>query len=73
MALQWPDFVVAGIMLLSGLLALMRGFVREVLSLIAWGGAALAGLGAVLSPDIVGMAKQYLQPDIVAQIAVGAG
>jgi membrane protein required for colicin V production len=33
------DYSVIGIILLSGLLALMRGFVREVLSLAAWVGA----------------------------------
>jgi membrane protein required for colicin V production len=33
------DYVVLGIILLSGLLALMRGFIREVLSLAAWVGA----------------------------------
>jgi membrane protein required for colicin V production len=30
------DFIVLGILLLSGLLAMFRGFVREVLSLISW-------------------------------------
>ena len=36
MPFQLGDIILAGIMLLSGLLALMRGFTREVLSLIAW-------------------------------------
>ena len=31
------DLILVGIMLISGLLALMRGFTREVLSLVAWG------------------------------------
>ena len=33
------DYVVFGVILVSGLLALMRGFIREVFSLIAWVGA----------------------------------
>lgn len=33
------DFIIIGSVALSGLLALMRGFVREMFSLVAWGGA----------------------------------
>ena len=33
------DYIVLGIILLSGVLALIRGFVREVLSLLGWAGA----------------------------------
>ncbi len=36
------DYIIIGIVLLSGLLALLRGFVREVFSLIAWAGAYFA-------------------------------
>jgi membrane protein required for colicin V production len=36
------DLVVIGIVVLSGLLALMRGFTREIFSLIAWTGAYFA-------------------------------
>ena len=36
------DYIVIGIVLFSGLLALMRGFVREIFSLIAWAGAYFA-------------------------------
>ncbi len=34
------DLAVLGVMFLSGLVALMRGLVREVLSVAAWLGAA---------------------------------
>ena len=71
MPFQLLDLILAGIMLISGLLALMRGFTREVLSLIAWGAAAVAAYFAIHSPELVGFAGQYLQPDIVAKIAVG--
>ena len=39
MPLTLLDFILLAIMLVSGLLALMRGFTREVLSLVAWGAA----------------------------------
>lgn len=71
MPFQLLDLILIGIMIISGLLALMRGFTREVLSLLAWGIAGLAALGAVLSPELNQLAGQYLQPDIVAKIALG--
>lgn len=71
MPFQLLDLILAGIMIISGLLALMRGFTREVLSLIAWGAAAVAAYFAIHSKELVGFAGQYLQPDIVAKIAVG--
>ena len=38
--MTWVDLVVLGVVAVSGLLALARGFVREVLGLGAWAGAA---------------------------------
>lgn len=73
MAIQWLDIVVIGVMALSGLLALARGFTREVLSLVAWGLAAVAGLMAALNPELVAMVGEYLKPERVAQVALGAG
>lgn len=73
MPFQLLDLILAGIMIISGLLALMRGFTREVLSLIAWGAAAVGAYFAIRSPELLGFASQYLQPDIVAKIAVGGG
>lgn len=71
MPFQLLDLILAGIMIISGLLALMRGFTREVLSLVAWGAAAVAAYFAIHSAELVGFASQYLQPEIVAKIAVG--
>jgi membrane protein required for colicin V production len=71
MPFQLLDLILAGIMIISGLLALMRGFTREVLSLIAWGAAAVAAYLAIHARELVGFASQYLQPEIVAKIAVG--
>lgn len=70
---QLLDLILAGIMLISGLLALMRGFTREVLSLVAWGAAALAAFLALRTPDLVDLVKQYLEPEIVAKAALGGG
>ncbi len=75
MPLTLLDFILLGIMLVSGLLALMRGFTREVLSLIAWGAAAVAAYVAIKQPGLVEWAKTtipYLEKEILAQIAVGA-
>ncbi len=68
------DFILLGIMLLSGLLALMRGFTREVLSLIAWGVAAVAAYFAIKQDKLVALAMAnvpYLDKDVLAKIAVG--
>jgi membrane protein required for colicin V production len=73
MPFQLLDLILAGIMIISGLLALMRGFTREVLSLIAWGAAAVAAYFAIRSHQLLAIASQYLQPEIVAKIAIGGG
>ena len=73
MPFELLDLVLGGIMLLSGLLALTRGFTREVLSLISWGLAAAAGLFAAFNEDLVAMALDYVQSDVIARVAVGGG
>lgn len=70
---QLLDLILIGIMIISGLLALMRGFTREVLSLVAWGLAALAAFFALRTPELVDLAKQYLEPEIVAKVALAGG
>lgn len=76
MPFQLLDIILAGIMLISGLLALMRGFTREVLSLVAWGAAAVAAYFAIRSADLVSLVQSYLPagtPDVVAKIVAGGG
>lgn len=73
MPFQLLDLILAGIMIISGLLALMRGFTREVLSLVAWGAAAVGAYFALRNPDMVAFASRYLEPEIVAKIALGGG
>ena len=75
MPLTLLDFILIGIMLISGFLALARGFTREVLSLVAWGAAAVAAYFAIKQPALLDLAQAkipYLDKPILAQIAVGA-
>jgi membrane protein required for colicin V production len=58
-------------MLISGLLAMIRGFMREVLSIAAWGIAALVTLWAF--PRVTPLAQSYFSSDTVAKgIAIGS-
>ncbi len=72
MGFQLLDLILIGIMLISGVLALMRGFTREVLSLAAWALAALAAYYAIRQPQLIDFALPYVDKPILAQIAVGA-
>ncbi len=44
MPITWLDILLLGVMLVSGLLAMIRGFMREILSITAWAAAAVATL-----------------------------
>ncbi len=72
MQFQIFDFILIGIMVLSGILALARGFTREVLSLIAWGLAAIAAYYAVQQQQAIDLVTPYVDKPILAQIIVGA-
>jgi membrane protein required for colicin V production len=65
------DIIVLAVMLLSGLLAMIRGFMREILSIAAWGTAALTTLYAY--QKLLPSAKAYFNNDTIATIAVVAG
>lgn len=58
------DILLLVVMLISGLLAMIRGFMREILSIGAWGIAALATLYSF--SRVLPMAKQYFSSDLVA-------
>jgi len=65
MPFTWLDIVLIVIMLFSAILAMMRGFAREVLSIVAW---VCAAIGAyLLDKPFLPLAKQYIQPDILAK------
>jgi membrane protein required for colicin V production len=65
------DIVLIVVMLVSGLLAMVRGFMREVLSITAWVLAAAATL--YLYGKLLPLAKQYFNNDIVAAVVVIGG
>ena len=65
------DYIVIGVILLSGLLALMRGFLREVFSLIAWTGAYIAA--TKYYPQALPTAHHYIKNDKAAEWAAMAG
>lgn len=61
------DVVVVAVILLSGLLAFARGFVKEALSVAAWVGAAFAALYA--QPYVTPIAERFLPKGAVAEAA----
>jgi membrane protein required for colicin V production len=71
MPISWLDVILIVIMLISGFLAMVRGFTREVLSIFSWAVAAVAAL--YLTPKYSGMLAPYINNPSVAQIAFAAG
>jgi membrane protein required for colicin V production len=65
------DLVLLAVMLISGLLAMIRGFMREILSIAAWGAAAVVTLYAF--QKLLPTAKTYFDNDTVASVVVIAG
>ena len=71
MPVTWLDLLLLGVMLISGLLAMIRGFMREILSITAWAAAAVATV--LLYGRLLPIAKQNINSDIVANVAVVGG
>ena len=71
MPITWLDILLLGVMLVSGLLAMIRGFMREVLSITSWAAAAVATL--LLYPRLLPIAKANISSDIIAAAAVIGG
>jgi membrane protein required for colicin V production len=64
------DILLLVVMLISGLLAMIRGFMREILSIGAWGVAALVTLYTYAR--VLPIAKGYFSSDMVAAgVSVG--
>jgi membrane protein required for colicin V production len=61
------DVILLVVMLISALLAMVRGFMREVLSIASWAAAALVTVWAY--PKLKPIALQYFTNDIVASAA----
>src|SRR3954451_9653478 len=70
MPITWLDIILIGVMLISALLAMIRGFMREVLSIAAWVIAAVVTLYSYAK--LLPLAKSYFNNDVVA-IAVVVG
>src|SRR6188474_2688361 len=65
------DIILLAVMLISGLLAMIRGFMREILSIGAWGVAALVTLYSY--SRLLPTAKQYFSSDTVAAAVTAGG
>lgn len=64
------DGIVIGVVLFSAVLAMVRGFSREVLSIVSWGGSAVAAY--YLYPKLVPYAKHYTDDDRIAIVGSAA-
>jgi len=64
--ITWLDILLLGVMLISGLLAMIRGFMRETLSIVAWICAAAATYLVMRDGRLVALAKANISSDLVA-------
>jgi membrane protein required for colicin V production len=71
MPVTWLDLLLLAIMLVSGMLAMIRGFMREVLSIAAWASAAVATV--LLYDKLLPTAEANLGAGTVAKVAVILG
>jgi membrane protein required for colicin V production len=71
MPISWLDVILIAIMLISGFLAMVRGFTREVLSIFSWAVAAVAAL--YLTPKYAHLVEVYVGNPSIAQIVFAAG
>jgi membrane protein required for colicin V production len=71
MPITWLDFLLLAIMLVSGMLAMIRGFLREVLSVAAWACAAIATV--LLYDKLLPIAESNLGAGTIAKVAVILG
>ncbi len=70
MPISWLDIILIVIMLISGFLAMVRGFTREVLSVFSWAVAAVAAL--YLTPKYYAVLSPYIDKPSIAQIVFAA-
>jgi membrane protein required for colicin V production len=67
---SYLDLAVLGVILVSALLSLMRGFTREVLAIASWGAAAAAAY--YFYPKVMPYASPYIHKEIVAEAVSAA-
>lgn len=65
------DFLLVVFMLISAVLAMVRGFTREVLAILSWIAAAIGTI--LLYPRFRDLAREQLQPDWLADAALIGG
>ncbi|RKW18990.1 MAG: CvpA family protein [Cardiobacterium sp.] len=70
--LNWIDVALGGALAISALVGLMRGFLKEVLSLIAWG-AALYAAWLFAQPVAETYVSKFLSDSYIAYIAAFGG
>jgi len=71
MPITWLDLILLVVMIISGLLAMIRGFMREVLSIAAWGIAALVTLYSY--NKVLPTVQQYFSSNTVATAVTVVG
>jgi membrane protein required for colicin V production len=71
MPITWLDLLLLAIMLVSGLLAMIRGFMRETLSVAAWAAAAVATV--LLYEKVLPIAEANIGTGTLAKIAAILG
>jgi len=71
MPLSWLDIFLVAVMFISGLLAMLRGLTREVLSIMAWALAAVSTY--YVWPQYKDEVRQYVEPQILADVALATG
>jgi membrane protein required for colicin V production len=67
---SYLDLAVLGIVLVSALLSMMRGFTREVLAIASWAAAAAAAY--YFYPMVMPYLAPYIHKEIIAQAAAAA-
>ena len=67
---SYLDLAVLGIVLVSALLSMMRGFTREVLAIASWAAAAAAAF--YFYPVVMPYLTPYLHKEVIAQAASAA-
>ena len=67
---SYLDLGLVGVVLVSAILSMMRGFTREVLAIASWAAAAVAAY--YLHPMVVPYVKPYIAKDTIA-LAVSVG
>ncbi len=67
----WVDIAVAGVVIVSTIIAVFRGFVREVLSVLAWAAAAAAAIW--FGPSASAFLHTHISTPFVAPLIAYAG